>query len=222
MESRCKIPKKTRFRGVAARINFLAMDRSDLQFAAKELCRKMARPEPKDWDKARTTARYLKFRPRGVLEFPFEQRNEKLDGRREGLHEINIWWCAEVEREYRSAEAELYAMSKCAQQTAIARDLGVELSAVVHSGATAALGIAHRRGLGGRTRHVKVQFLWIQDAVEKRLGKSGLLENPADMLTKFLANDALSKHAQRLSLSFKPGRSSADKAADALARLSGP
>ena len=35
--------EKTRFRGVAARINYLAMDRSDLQFAAKELCRKMAR-----------------------------------------------------------------------------------------------------------------------------------------------------------------------------------
>ena len=47
---------------------------------SRELCRKMARPEPKDCDKARRIARYLKFRPRGVLEFPFEQRNEKLDG----------------------------------------------------------------------------------------------------------------------------------------------
>ena len=54
------------------------MDRSDLQLAAKELRRKMARPEPKDWDKARRIARYLKFRPRGVLEFPFEQRNEGI------------------------------------------------------------------------------------------------------------------------------------------------
>ena len=66
--------------------------------------------------------------------------------------------------------------------------------------------------------------MWIQDAVENKeleFGKVGTLENPADMLTKFLANDALSKHAQRLSLSFKPGRSSADKAADALAGLSG-
>ena len=72
--------EKTRFRGVAARINYFAMDRSDLQLAAKELCRQMAKPEPKDWDKARRIARYLKFRLRGVLEFPFEQRNEKLDG----------------------------------------------------------------------------------------------------------------------------------------------
>ena len=66
--------------------------------------------------------------------------------------------------------------------------------------------------------------MWIQDAVENKeleIGKVGTLENPADVLTKFLANDALSKHAQRLSLSFKPGRSNADKAADALAGFSG-
>ena len=98
-------------------------------------------------------------------------------------------------------------MSKCAQQTAsltsIARGFGIDLSAVVHSDATAALGIAYRRGLGGKTRRVKVHYLWIQDAVENKeleIGKVGTLENPADLLTKFLANDALSKHAQRLSL----------------------
>ena len=109
-------------------------------------------------------------------------------------------------------------MSKCAQQsaslTSIARDFGIELSAVVHSDATAALGIAYRRGLGGNTGHVKVQYLCIQDAVENKeleVEKVGTLENPADMLTKFLTHDALSKHVQRLSLSFKPGRSSADR-----------
>ena len=48
------------------------MDRSDLQFAAKELCRKMAKPEPKDWQKVK--------RNLWVLELPFEQRNEKVDG----------------------------------------------------------------------------------------------------------------------------------------------
>ena len=46
---------------------------------------------------------------------------------------------------------------------------------------TAALGIAYKRGLGGKTRHVKVQYLWIQDAVENKeleIGKVGTLENP--------------------------------------------
>ena len=52
------------------------------------------------------------------------------------------------------------------------KDFGIELSAVVHSNAT-----AYRRGLGGKTRHVKVQYLWIQDAVENKepeIAKSGL------------------------------------------------
>ena len=65
-----------------------------------------------------------------------------------------------------------------------------------------------------------MQYLWIQDALENKeleIGKVGTLENPADMLTKFLADDALSNHTKRLSLSFKTGRSSADKEADAFA-----
>ena len=49
------------------------------------------------------------------------------------------------------------------------------------------------------------------------MGESGLWRT---LLTKFVANDVLSKHAQRLSLSFKLGKSSADKAAEALAGLS--
>ena len=39
----------------------------------------------------------------------------------------------------------------------------------------------------------KVQYLWIQDAAENKeleIEIVGTLENPADMLTKFLANDA--------------------------------
>ena len=45
--------------------------------------------------------------------------------------------------------------------------------------------------VGGKIRHVKVQCLWIHDAVENKelnIEKVGTLENPADMLTKFLAS----------------------------------
>ena len=52
---------------------------------------------------------------------------------------------------------------------------------MVHIDAAAALGIAYRRGLGDKTRHVKVQYLWIQDAVENKeleIEKVGTLENP--------------------------------------------
>ena len=39
----------TRYRAIAARLNFLAIDRPDLMFAAKECSRKMARPQNGDW-----------------------------------------------------------------------------------------------------------------------------------------------------------------------------
>ena len=48
VESELSEHEKTRFRGVAARINYLAMDRSELQFAAKNLCRKMSNPAKSD------------------------------------------------------------------------------------------------------------------------------------------------------------------------------
>ena len=118
-----------------------------------------------------------------------------------------------------SAEAELYAMSKCAQHVAsllsIASDFGIELNAV-HSDATASLGIA--------SGEFKVQHLWIQVAVgnnELKIEKVGSLGNPAYMLAKFMAKDAHSEHACKLNLSFEREKSSLDKAAEALMGLVG-
>ena len=61
----------TAFRAAAARANYLAQDRPDLQFPAKEICRKMASPEDGDWSKIKRLARYLKGEPRLVQEFNF-------------------------------------------------------------------------------------------------------------------------------------------------------
>ena len=52
---------------------------------------------------------------------------------------------------------------------------------------TAARGIACRRGLSGRTRHLETKFLWLQEAVARkrlRWGKVHTSVNPADLLTK--------------------------------------
>ena len=40
---------RTAFRGSAARGNYLAADRIDVQFAAKEVCRWMAKPTEQSW-----------------------------------------------------------------------------------------------------------------------------------------------------------------------------
>ena len=47
----------------------------------------------------------------------------------------------------------------------MALDLGQSIDAVVHSDASAALAIAQRKGLG-KVRHLKVQYLWIQDRIK--------------------------------------------------------
>ena len=48
------------FRAIAARANYLSQDRSDIQFAVKELCKFMSAPTSKDWTSLIRLARYLK------------------------------------------------------------------------------------------------------------------------------------------------------------------
>ena len=50
----------TRFRAVAARANYLSGDRPDIQYAVKEVCRRMAKPVGGDWEKLIRLGRYLK------------------------------------------------------------------------------------------------------------------------------------------------------------------
>ena len=61
----------TRFRGLAARANYLAADRLDIIFAAKEVCRFMAHPSDLAMSALKRLGRYLKERPRVLFEMPF-------------------------------------------------------------------------------------------------------------------------------------------------------
>ena len=88
-------------------------------------------------------------------------------------------------------KAEYYAALKGAAEglgvQALARDLGFEVKVQLRSDSTSARGIACRRGLSGRTRHLETRFLWLQEAVaRKRLcwGNVHTSVNPSDLLTK--------------------------------------
>ena len=88
-------------------------------------------------------------------------------------------------------EAEYYAALRGAAEglalQALGRDLGIEMGVKLWSDSTSARGIACRRGLSGRTRHLETKFLWLQEAIAaKRLewGKVHTEDNPADILTK--------------------------------------
>ena len=85
-----------------------------------------------------------------------------------GLHFIKSYSRARSSIALSSAEAELYALVSAAMQglgmKAMMRDYGKEVEPMIMVDATAAIGIAQRKGLD-KLRHIETQALWIQDAV---------------------------------------------------------
>ena len=69
----------TLFRSVVARINFLAQDRSDIQFSSKCASAGMANPSSKHWHALHRLSRYIKDHPRLVQHF--RGRAKKIDSR---------------------------------------------------------------------------------------------------------------------------------------------
>ena len=60
------------FRAVAARANYLAQDRPDISFAAKECCRRMSQPTKGDLEALRRLVRYLAGKRRVVYHFDWQ------------------------------------------------------------------------------------------------------------------------------------------------------
>ncbi len=71
----------TMYRALTARGIYLAQDRTDVQYAVKELSRKMATPTKGSWEKLKRLGRYLKGRERVILEYDY-QKNTNC---------INVW-----------------------------------------------------------------------------------------------------------------------------------
>ena len=180
--------KATMFRQLAARANYMAMDRADIQFAVKEICRSMANPTIGSWRQLNRLARYLKKRPRAVAKFDFQERSRIVDGYSDsdwagcrrtarstsggalmiGNHLIKSWSSTQKNITLSSAEAELVASVKVCGETIglvqLAADWGLDMKGKIHVDSSAAIGVAHRRG-NGKLRHVKVGSLWIQELV---------------------------------------------------------
>ena len=66
-------------------------------------------------------------------------------------------------------------------------DFGIGLKPLIRSDVSAAIGMSYRRGLAGKSRHVQVQYWWIQQEVANEHVKIQRVlggDNPADALTK--------------------------------------
>jgi len=121
-----------------------------------------------------------------------------------GKHMIKSWSSTQQVIAMSSGEAELYAMVKGAAQTkgliSMIHDYGMNFEGCICSDASAAIGIVHRQGLG-KTRHIQVQYLWMQAEVgdgRMKVQKIHTDANPADLMTKSLSHDKMTTHLECL------------------------
>ena len=88
-----------------------------------------------------------------------------------GWHLVKSWSKEQGLTAMSSAEAELYAAILGGQQVlglkSLLQDLGLRAEINLEVDASAAIGIINRQGLG-RTRHVDVRYLWLQEQVRNK------------------------------------------------------
>lgn len=159
-----------KYRSCVARGNYMAQDRSDVQYAVKELCRKMSDPKKEDWDKLKRLARYLVDKPRSRLKFNYQRQVKVIDVYTDtdfagcvqtrkstsggvimfGSHMVKSWSSTQGVISLSSGEAEYYGLVKGAAQglgvKSMLKELGVQVGVCVKTDASAAKGIALRRG----------------------------------------------------------------------------
>ena len=111
-----------------------------------------------------------------------------------------------------SGEAEYYGIVKGASiglgTQSILTDLGCSSKLVVWTDATAAKGIATRRGLG-KVRHIHTRELWLQEKLadgDLEIAKVKGEDNPADALTKYLDQGKLARHMVLISAEVRGDR----------------
>ena len=175
----------TLYRSMVMRLNYLAQDRPDIQFACKELAKGMSSPTEGHWQSLKRLGRYLVFRPRLVLNYDYQSHSTFLDSRVDtdhagcirtrkstnggaltlGKHCLKSWSTTQAVTALSSGEAEYYGVVKGGSvllgDISLCKDLGLDMKGRIHTDSSAAIGIANRRGLG-KTKQIDTNFLWIQ------------------------------------------------------------
>ena len=142
----------TQYRAITARLNFLAIDRADIQFAVKEAARKMANPVNDDWLLLKRIGRYLLGKPRVAHKFEFQDPPSGIEvyvdsnwagcpiTRRStigacilhGSHLLRSYSKTQANVALSSAEAELYAMVSAASEGLGARAMVEDFGGTIH------------------------------------------------------------------------------------------
>ena len=197
------VEEAKRYRAMSATLNYLALDRADINYATKEICRSMSKPRTSGWARIKRLAKYLLVYPRFVWKFTGDVELSKYldvfsDSRKStscGVASTDgaatkHWSSTRGSVAMSVGEAEYYALVKGAAEglgiQALARDLGIELTLRIWVHSTTADAIAFCIGLGG-VRHMEVKYLWSREAHQNRrfcIRKISGDRNPADVLTK--------------------------------------
>ena len=222
-----------RYRSLTMRARFLAEDRYDIEFSAKELARDMKVPTASSWEKLKHLGRYLLKKPRAVSVMKWQPQVDKLKAMSDsdwagcpltrrsstavvvchGKHLIRGYSGTQQVPALSSGEAEFNAAVKAIGNVlgtqAYAEDLGATLGCRLGVDSSAAIGMLKRTGLG-KVRHLATPLLWVQAVVAKgrcEVSKEKGTSNPADLGTKYLAGPKTAELAEALGYTFSTGRS---------------
>ena len=69
----------TSYRALAARVNYLALDRIELAYAAKELCREFSAPTKSSWERLKRCVRFLVGKPRVLWRYDWQDATSQVD-----------------------------------------------------------------------------------------------------------------------------------------------
>ncbi|CAE7358323.1 RE1 [Symbiodinium sp. CCMP2592] len=203
---------------------YLSQDRPDIKFACKELAKRIREPRECDMQNLKVLGRYL----RGTMHVGHVTKlDEQVDpaagiplqgfcdsdwagdkeDRKSTSGQVIVLGGTVVETSARtqqgtpatsSGEAEVRALTQCAQDLVFVRNLGVEDFGMsidvprLFCDSSAAIQVARRLGVG-LMRHVDLGHLYIQELVKEErviVQKIKGTENPSNALTKHLATGA--------------------------------
>ena len=221
------------YRSACVRLGYLASDRPEVQFAAKECARGMAKPTRAHQEALKRAVRFVHGNRRVVWRYerqprrsfidafsdsdwagcPVTRRSTSATALRHGRRLISTSSTTQVPISLSSGEAEFYSIAKTASKLLglirVAEDYGVEAQGRLWTDAAAAKGMASRRGVGG-VRHLETPTLWVQKAAQDgkfSLHKEDGPENIADLGTKHVEAATLWKLLRKMGLYVATGES---------------
>ena len=233
LRDHCDPETNSLYKSITARFNYLSMDRPDLQYAVKELCRNMSAPTWLDWAHMRRVGRYLAGKPRLVIKFEFQGNIAELTAMSDanwagcketrkitsggclliGKHLIKSWSKTQHAIATSSAESEGIALVKTTSEAiGLARIVeeftGNPMRIALWADASAALGMLDRVG-SGKVRHVDVGILWLQQKWLKHIVNFSQIpgqDNYSNLMTKGLGREQCEEFMRELDCQFRQGR----------------